>query len=792
MNVLTSKLLRDLRFNWQMIFAVSAIIAVGISCFVGMLSAVRNLEDARSTYYSTCRLADFWLDLKKVPVQEVHRLASISGVSEVRDRIQFPVVLDLEGSEKPVSAMLLSMPDVESPVVNNIILRKGTYFSPSRPNEVIVSEKFAIARNIEPGDTIIALLHNQRRELIVTGTAISAEFVYMASPGSMVDEPGSYGLLFIKRSFADDTFGFNSGCNSVVGLLTPEARMHAKRILAELTERFSDHGVFIGLSRTDQFSTMVLDGEMTQLEKMAYIFPLIFLVVAALILNVLMTRLADQQRSSIGTLKAIGYTNRDLMSHFLQFSVVTGLVGGGFGCLMGVWFGGAITTMYVDYFTFPQLTSRLYPGLLLAGMSISVFFAVLGTIKGVLKIMRLDPAEAMRQAAPPVGGKVILERVQWFWSRLDAQWHMILRGLLRNKGRTSIAIVSAAMGSSIVVLAFGFVDSMDEMVHLQFERVLRSDYHLTFNRELGLSALDEVRRLQGVENVEPVLNIACTFRVKNHTKRGAVSAIVPGGVLTTPLNEQGLPVISPPAGLLMTKRLMEKLHLKVGDTVEVIPVKGEHKVLHLPVVEGIESMLGLAVYADFNYMNRMLGQEKIMNELRLTTGRNNFGKREFLRRLKAMPNLENVTDVREQKQALEKQMNGAMRASAVIMILFAAVIFFGAIVNGTLIAIAERNREMATFRTMGYFENEVGKLFLRENMLTNIIGTLLGLGVGYWMLTLSMKGFVSDAYSFPAEVTPLSFVYTMLLAIMFVLLAHMFVLRKLKQQNWVEALSLKE
>lgn len=792
MTALNRKLFSDIWHSRYLILAVSAIIAVGIGCFVGMMSAARNLEYARSNYYSFCRLADFWIDLKKAPVEEVRRLARISGISELRERIQFQVVLDLPDAEKPVSAFLLSMPDEQSPTINNIIVRKGTYFTNNRTNEVIVSEKFAQARNIEPGDAINAVLNNQRKELIVTGIAISAEFVYMASPGSMIDEPGSYGLLFVKRSFAEDIFGFNSACNSVVGLLAPDARQHPKQIVEKLSDRLAAYGVFVGLSRSEQFSPMVLDGEMKGLINMAYIFPMFFLVVAALILNVLMTRLAEQQRTIIGTLKAIGYGNRDLMYHFMKFAATTGVLGGTLGCLLGYWLGDTTTRIYVDYFTFPQLTSKFYPGLFLIAISIAVLFSILGTIKGVLHIMRLEPAEAMRQAAPSIGGAVLLEKVRWFWKSLDAGWQMILRGLLRNKGRTLIAIISASMGSSIVVLAFGFIDSMDEMVKLQFDSILQSDYHLSFNRELSLSAFDEIHRLPGVIHAEPVLNVACTFKARNHSKRGGIVGIMRGGKLTSPLNEEGESLSLPSAGLLMTSRLMEQLEVNAGDYIEVIPVKGEKRVKKLPVIEGIESMLGLAVYADYHWLNRVFGQQNIINEVRVLATHSRDEKKQFLEKIKAMPNLETLTDLGEQKNALNKQLDGAMRVSAMVMIVFAAVIFFGAILNGTLISISERRREIATFRTMGYFDKEVGRLFLRENLLNNLIGSLAGLPLGYWMLVASMKSFVSDAYSFPAVLAPLSYVYTMVLAVLFVLVSQIVVMNNIKKQNWVEALSLKE
>ncbi len=792
MTTLNRKLLRDILHSWQLLLAVSGIIAVGIGCFIGMLSAAQNLEFARSSYYSACRLADFWLDLKKAPTQEARKLAMVPGVSEIRDRIQFRVLLDLPHTPKPIGALVISLPDEQEPVINNIILRKGTYFTHGRANEAIVSEKFAEARHIEPGDTITAILNNQRKDLLVTGTAISSEFVYMTSPGSMIDEPGSYGHFYIKRSFAEDTFGFNNACNSIVGLLAPEARRNSQAIVSTLSERLEPYGVFIGLPRSEQFSPMVLDGELKQLKSMAYIFPLFFLIVAALILNVLMVRMAEQQRTVIGTLKAMGYENRVLIIHFMKFAATAGLLGGILGALLGYYLAGITTTMYVEYFSFPQLTNIFYPSLILIGIFVSMLFSILGTLKGVRQIMRLEPAEAMRQAPPAAGGFVFLEKFRFFWKRLDAQWQMILRGLLRNKGRMLMAIFSASMGSCIVVLSFGFVDSMNEMVRLQFERVLLSDYHLTFNNEMDYSGFDEIRRLPGVTHAEPVFNVACTFKVRNHLKQGGIMGILRNGKLTTPLNGDGQAVTLPKAGLLMTDRLMERLEIKPGDYVEVIPVKGERTPKRLPVIQGIDSMLGLMVYADYTWLNHVLGQQKIISEVRVLATHSITEKNRFLEKIREMPGLETLTDLGEQKEALNRQLNGAMRVSAVIMIVFAAVIFFGAILNGTLIAITERQREMATFRTMGYYNSEVGRLFLRENLLNNVIGTLIGLPLGHWLLVVTMEGFATDAYSFPATMNALSYLYTLLLAIGFVLISHFFVMRKLKRQNWVEALSLKE
>lgn len=813
--ILDRKLFRDLRENWRMLGAVCAIIGIGIGCFIGMMSASNNLTLSRDRYYAATRLADIWVDLKKAPVREVERLTRIPGIQEIHTRIQFRILLELpmdlpqksigsnqgQGSgittDKPVSALVVSMPDIPRPIINNIIIRTGSYFTGSRPNEVMVAEKFAKARGIVPGDTLTAILNNQKKNLTVVGTVASSEFIYHPSPGSMVDEPGTYGLIFIKQSFAQDVFGFNSACNSVTALLAPEARPRAREISTALGRKLDSFGVFSAIPRSEQFSPMILDGELTQLKTMAYTLPSFFLGVAALMLNILMQRMAEQQRTIIGTLKSLGYGNLPLMVHFLKFSAAAGILGGLIGAGLGSWLGHTMTQMYMFYFSFPDLTSQFYPALLGKGILVALIFALAGTLKGVWTVMKLAPAEAMRTAPPPVGGTVFLENVTWVWKRLDAQWQMILRGLIRHRNRSLVAMTASALGASIVLLAFGFVDSMDRMVDLQFQRAMTADFHLTFNRELPLSSLDDIRRLPGVLTAEPVFHVAGTFTNGNYSKKGGIMGILGQGTLTRPLDSNGEPLPLPETGLLMSRRLMDQLHVLPGDFLFLTPVKGDRTPRQLVVRQGISSMMGLAVYGDLLWLSKALGQASAMNEIRVGTQwmgirHTPAEKKAFMDQIKAMPGLETLSDLGEQKTALEKQLNGAMRVSAIIMIIFAGIIFFGAILNNTLVAISQRGREIATFRTMGYFHSEVARIFLRENLITGITGAMAGLFLGHAMLFSAMKSMATDAFSFPPFLKPLSYIFTLGLSIIFIFLTQAVVSRILNKLNWIEALSLKE
>ena len=791
MKVLDRKLIRDLSRSKGMLLAVAAIIAVGTGCLVGMLSTYDDLETAKREYYRRCRMADFWISLKKAPLSVVEELEKIPGVAAVRERISFPVIVDLAGVDRPISGLTVSMPDIESDIINNIMVRAGSYFTAGRSNEVIVSEKFAQARKIQPGDFIHLTMNGRREKMFVVGTAISSEHVYIAPPGSLMATPGDYGIFYIKRRFAEDKFGFNGACNDMAGLLTRAGKRKSALVLEELNQALDPYGVFSVTPRSRQFSNLTLTAEMGGLKTTATALPIIFLSVAALVLNVLMTRMAEQQRMIVGTLKALGYENGQLFSHYLKFGLCVGLAGGLGGCLLGDLISETMIGMYQQFFEFPHLVNRAPPSLMAIAVLISIIFSVLGALRGVKKIVDLDPAEAMHDAMPAIGGKIILERWKTFWNRLDFWWQIVLRSIFRNRARTVIAMVAALLGSAMVLLALGLTDSMNYMVDFEFDKVLLGDYTMTLREAVDSGSVSEVANLPGVTLAEPVFNVAGTFSRANHHKKGNITGLIRDAELSVPCDSAGEPVRVPPTGLLMTERLARQLDVAAGETITFVPVRGVKYPIEVEVAATIKSMIGLSVFADYGYLNRLVGEEAAVNELQLKARQTPEQLAAFFRYLKESPLIESLNVIGQTKSALKKQMTGAMQGMAMVMIIFAGVIFFGSILNGSLIAISERRREIATFRVLGYRPREIGGMFIRENMLLNLTGAVLGLPFGYWMLQGLATQFTNDAYTMPCIVSGASWVWTIVLAMIFVLISHIFVKRAIKRLNWEEALAMK-
>ncbi|MHC4399507.1 MAG: ABC transporter permease [Planctomycetota bacterium] len=792
MSVLDRKLLRELRASCLLLAAIISIIAVGVACYVSMGAAYNNLQEAKRRYYRQCRMADFWIELKKAPLAELEAVAALPGVEAMRPRIQFYATVDLEHADKPLNGLVLSLPDQEKPVITGIVLKRGGYFTDRRQNEVIVHDKFAVEHGLGPGDWIRLVLNDRRQELFIVGTAISSEFVYLMPPGAIAPDPEQFGVFYLKKTYAEDVFDFDGAANQVMGRLTPGERPGPREVLDRAEQMLSPYGVFATTPLEDQPSNKILTQEIDGLRVTAVIMPCIFLAVAALVLNVLLRRLAEQQRTVVGTLKALGYSDRQVFVHFLKFGLAVGLGGALSGCALGYWFAHLLTSLYRQFYEFPELNNRFYPSLIVNSVGISLACAVVGSLQGARAVLRLSPAEAMRPKPPKKGGAVLLERIGWFWRRLSSGWRMVLRGVIRSRVRTVVGVFAASMGAAILVNSFMMNAATYYLIDYQFKWILKSDVDLTFKDERSEDALWEAARLPGVDRAEPILDVACTFVNGPHRRKGAITGILPNARLTIPRGRGARAIPVPATGIVMSRKLAEVLHLEQGDRVTVQPVKGLRQRRDVPVLRISDSFFGTSVYADIHYLSRMVNEELAVSGVQLATDRNPAHVTALNRQLKRMPALQAVSSRGETVENLEKMLVEVMQISLVVLVLFAGVVFFGSILNSSLISLAERQREVATLRVLGYGPWQIGSLLLRESMIITVLGTLLGMPLGYGLSVVVAEAYNTELFRFPVVSTPGTWIWTLVLAVFFALAAHLLVQRKIHRMDWLEALQAKE
>lgn len=792
MSALDHKLWRDVRNNAGILLSVVAIIAVGVGSFTGLLSTQRILHNTQSDYYRQYRFADFWVDLKKIPLPAVQALEQIPGVASVEARVVFDVILDMHDMPEPVTGRLISLPTQGfDRTINGVHLVRGSGFSDTRNEEVIVGDSFAKAHRLQPGDRIEIILNRRKESFVIVGTAISPEYIYQVpSFGSFAPDPEHFGILYLKETYARELLGFKNAANQIVGQLVPGYEQDVDVLLRQMDRQLAPYGVLSSVSRRLQPSNRFISDEIRSLGITATVMPSIFLLVAVLVLNVLMNRFAQSQRIIIGTFKAIGYSNWRITEHYLSFGLIIGAVGGGLGIAMGLGIASGLMHLYKGFFQFPTFTYQAYPDLLLAGMILSLLFAVAGTAKGVWSVLQLHPAEAMRPKPPERGGAIWLERFAPLWRRLSFRTHIALRSLFRNQVRTATTIVSGVLAVAIIFAALTMRNSMYYLVEYQFEQIGHSDVDLSLRDSRNMDALYEARRLPGVQSAEAVYGLAADLRSGRISRRTVITGLSGNHQLTTPMDKHKQPIEIPPAGLVLSDKLAEILGAQVGDTVELTPVLGNRLPRIVPVAAIVEEFMGVGAYGDLNYLARLVNEPPLLNSIQMAAEPTRVN--ELYAAIKQLPDVSGINVRSQTKANIVNTILKTMIFSIGLIVLFAGIIAFGSILNASLIEIADRTRDISTFRVLGYRPLQVADIFFRENAFIFGTGLVLGFPVGYIMVHLISRVYNTELFRMPVFVSrPVVFLAGGL-SCLFVGIAQWFVYRQIRKVEWLEGIKVKE
>src|SRR5512134_1280710 len=307
MTPLDRKLLRDLWHLRGQAIAVAIVVASGVAVLVMSLSTLEALRETTAAYYERYRFADVFASAVRAPRRIAGRFAELPGVQAVEARIARFASLDIDGFAEPAIGRLTSIPEDGQPPLNQLALRSGRWLTPDRPDEVILSEPFAEAHALVPGDTLRAIVNGRRRTLTVVGTALSPEFVFALGPGALMPDDRRFGVLWMGNEALEAAYDLDGAFNDLsVQLLRGAEPEH---VMTEIDRLLAPYGGISALPRAEQLSNFFVMNELDQLATMATILPTIFLAVAGFLVYTVLARLIAVERSEIGLLKAFGYTN---------------------------------------------------------------------------------------------------------------------------------------------------------------------------------------------------------------------------------------------------------------------------------------------------------------------------------------------------------------------------------------------------------------------------------------------------------------------------------------------------
>ncbi len=788
MQALNRKLIRDLWHVKGQAIAISLVIAVGVVMLVMYGSAFDSLRLSQESYYDRQRFADIFVTLKRAPLRLRERIANIPGVAQVETRVVVDVTLDVEGLSEPATGRLISIPARRRSILNDVVIRRGRYIDGTRPDEVIVNEAFALAHDLTPGDTVTAIVNGRRRDLEVVGFGLSPEFIYTIRPGELIPDDTRFGVFWMERRALASAFDMEGGFNDVTLSLMPGAR--EEDVIQRLDTLIETYGGFGAIARELQLSHWSLTQEMNGLEGVGRVVPLIFLVIAAFLLNVVLTRMVSVQREQIAALKALGYANSAIGWHYTKWALAIAATGAALGTAGGAAMGNAMMSIYNQFFQFPELTYRLLPSVVISGVAVSLLAGVLGAATAVRRAVRLPPAEAMRPQ-PPARYRVSLVEQLGLQKLLSQPARIVLRNIQRQPVRSFASIIGIAFSVAMLIAGTFSLDAMDEMMDVQFSVAQHQDVTISFVEAASRSARHEIQRLPGVLSVEPTRQIPARLRFGSRTRQLSISGRPEEPRLNRVLEVTDLsPVSLPPDGLVLSRKLAEILAVGRGDTVRVEILLGARPIRDVVVADVVKEYMGISAYMEINSLRRLLRESDTLSGGFITVDPSQI---ELLyRALKATPAVAGVTLKGAALESFEETFAENINIMIFFNVMFAAIIACGVVYNAARMSLSERSRELASLRVMGFTRAEISSILLGELAVLTCVAIPLGLLIGYGLAALVVTLFDTELYSFPLAVAPRTYALSTLAVLAATALSGLIVRRKLDTLDLVEVLKTRE
>ena len=752
MRTLDRKLLRDFwRLKGQAL-AIAVVIAGGVMTLILSVTTLEALSGARERFYASHHFAEVFADVKRAPLGVVSRLQEIEGVNLIEPRVQAAMRLSVAGFDDPIRGLAQSIPDGRQPILNRLHLVAGGLPEAGRDDQAVVSDAFAEAHGLTPGDSLEAIIDGRRVRLQLAGIALSPEFLYQVAPTDLMPDYRRYAVLWMNQRTLANAYGMEGAFNQLT--LTLQAGAQREAVIDALDLALARYGGTGAWTRDDQPSHRFLDEELNQQRIQATVLPAIFLSVSAFLLHVVMGRLIQTQREQVAVLKAFGYRDGELARHFGLLAGMIVLLGWALGVALGAWAASGMASLYREYFRFPEMPFRVPLWALALSLSVVALATLLGTWRAVWQAVSRPPAEAMRPPAPLRFRRSWLERLLPA-ALLGQEGRMILRHLARHPAKAGLSVAGIALSAGLLMMGAYQLDAVEAMIDQQYRQVLRMDMELTFAEATPARAAGELRHLPGVLAVETWRRVPVTLIHGHRVERTSLLGMEPEPQLRQVLDGQGRPQRLPEAGLMLTRHLADSLDARVGDELEVAIMEGRRRQVMLPLAALVDEPLGVGAYLTRPRLNALMGEGPAISGAWLLVDDNH---REALNAaLWEMPGVAAIGRLDQAERGIRDYLDETILLFAVIFVAIATSISFGVVYNNARVTFAERARELATLQVLGYSRAEVSRILLGEIALLTLAALPPGWAIGIVFSRLLNQAFSSDLFRIPLVLTPQAF-----------------------------------
>lgn len=785
---LDRKLLRDLGKMKGQIFAVSLVMACGLAMMIMTRSLIMTLESTRSAYYQKYAMADIFANLKRAPLSVAERLTTLPGVATVEPRVAVDVTLDLPGLSEPATGHIISLPEDGGPQkLNRLFLRTGRFPRSDERREVVLGESFADANGLKTGDSLVAVINGRRETLKICGIGLSPEYVFEARAGETLPDHKRFSVIWMNYRALAVAYNLDGAFNNVVMDLAPGAS--PQPIIEEMDRILAPYGAGGAFLRKEQPSAQRLDDELRVLTSLSVAYPLVFLSVAAFMVNAVLARIVRLQREQIAQMKALGYSSGQVGGHYLKFVLVIGILGTIIGGIAGRLLGGGLVDMYTMFFRFPSLVFKMDYSALGLALFVSLGASMLGVLTVVWQAVKLPPAEAMRPEPPADFKPSLFERIGLtrFFSPV---FRMALRNIERRPWQAVFTSAGLALATGLMVLPGAMADSIDYLLTFQWNSQQRQDVAVFLIEPGSGRGFHDLEHLPGVIRAEPIRSVQARLKFGHRHRKLSVTGIDKDANLNRLLDDQGHAIKMPEDGLIMSAMLAKVIGARVGDEVEVEVLEGRRPTLRIPIRGFVTDFAGVAAYMDISALRRAMKEGDTVNGAYLALDHNRWD--EFMRQLKDTPAAAVVMVKRDQLAAFRDTTGKSIGIIRKLYFVLATIVAFGVVYNSARIALSERSRELATLRVVGFSLAEVRGVLVGELAILVLLALPFGLLFGRGLALFIMSSFSTETVRLPIVINSSTYSIAVLVVLTASVLSFALVSRMISKLDMVGVLKARD
>ena len=762
--MLFRKMLRDFKDHKAQFLSIFLMALIGVFAFTGISGEVVGMVEVSSSYYEDTNLADGWIYGEEIG-DDV--FSDIKSMEEIKDA-QREMVVD-------TVANYSSDPDITLHIVegkqniSKFYLFKGEDFNPNDEEGIWIDKRFADGRNLDIGDEITLKFDGKEVSKTVRGIMYSPEYVYYIQEGSLLPDFSQVGFAYMPSKGAD----FDIEYNAIA--LDAYEDLDEKDFKSALEETLGQKAYVQYVDRDNNVGIKTLQDEIDQHKMFSGIFPAIFVLVSLLTLVTTMSRVISAQRMQIGTLKAMGYSNKSIILHYLSYGFVLSLTGSVIGLVIG--------PLTIPYLFYPTMSSTYSLPSWGPSWDISFFFvaglmvvsSVLISYISVKGISDENPAETIRPKAPKLVSSGLIERTK-IWKRFSFNERWNYRDAKRNKTRAIMSVFGVFACALLVMSAFGMVDSINDVEDWQYNQIYNFNSKLILEENITDSQLDHILDETGGEGIREE---AIELKYKGIKKTGTLTVMNDSEYYkVTDANRNYIHL--DPDGIAISDKMAEVLGLKVGDKVRW-HVAGNPKWIDSEITETYSIPFGQGLIMSPKTFDREGGDEYNYSSNVVLTKKN------VNKNYTGVSSITTMEDIRSGWSIMTEPMDMMVSVLTTFAIVLAVVVLY----NLGLLSFTEIQRELATLKVLGFNSKSLRRLLLTQNLWFSTIGFILAIPGAYILMGI-MMGSTGDEYCFPINIYLWNFVVSFLITFGLSVLVNLAFSRKIKKVNMVESLKSNE